>query len=255
MNITKATVCYFTGRGTTKQYAKAFAEALPFEATLHELRFDNPVKDTFCPDELLVVAGPVYAGYLPTFMWEQLDSVQGSKTPAVLLAVYGARDYDNALLEIDQVLTKKGFSIVGAAAVVARHSIATTIAPERPTEDDLGEMRHFAHTIAERLDTMNTIDDAPIFTFKGTVEEGVRKGGAPLTNDACDECGICVDQCPAGAIPEDNPETTNAEICVGCLRCVEVCPQSARSLPEEAIAKATARLQKLADSAKPNEFF
>ena len=255
MKITKATVCYFTGRGTTKQYAKTFAEALPFETNLHELRFDNPVKSVFDADELLVVAGPVYAGYMPTFMWEQIDTVQGTKTPAVLLAVYGARDYDNALLEMDQMLTQKGCITVGAAAVVARHSIATTIAPERPTEEDLLQMRRFAHTIAERLDAMNTIDDAPTFTFKGTLEEGVRKGGAPLTNEACDECGICADQCPTGAIPEENPASTNSETCIGCLRCVEICPQSARSLPEEAIAKATARLQKLADSTKPHEFF
>lgn len=255
MNITKATVLYFTGRGTTKRYAKAFAEALPYECSLEEIRHDAAIPETFSQDELLVLAGPVYAGFLPPFVWERLKTAQGNKTPAVSIAVYGARDYDNALLEMDHKLSNKGFVSVGAAAVVARHSIATTIAADRPNDNDIAQIHEFAQTIANRLSALQTIDDMPHFSFKGTLEGSPHKGAVPQTNDECDECGICAQQCPAGAIPEEDPSITLDDLCVSCARCVEICPQQARSLPSEVVSNITAKLQAIADPQKPNKFF
>ena len=78
MNITKATVVYFTGTNTTKRYAEAFAQALPYETTLHTLRYDNPINTTFSSDELLVLAGPVFGGYMPPFVWEQFENITGA---------------------------------------------------------------------------------------------------------------------------------------------------------------------------------
>ncbi|MGC8906122.1 MAG: 4Fe-4S binding protein [Desulfomonilaceae bacterium] len=52
----------------------------------------------------------------------------------------------------------------------------------------------------------------------------VRRG----VNDACNECGKCMRQCPTGAIGE-NPRHTNHSECIACMRCQEICPKDAIS--------------------------
>ena len=255
MKIEKGHVVYLSGTGTTEKYAKAFADALPFECDITAMRHDTNPPSEFSEHELLVLAGPVFGGFMSPFVWKWLEDVQGNGTPLVNLAVYGARDYDNALFEMEQKMREKGFVTVGAAALVARHSIAQTVAASRPDAHDLEEVEAFATTIASRLDEMGSAHDAPTFDFKHIDKEG---GAAahPLTNDACTECGTCADECPAGAIPADAPNTLVPDVCISCLRCVEVCPEGARYLPDALVEKITAMLGKVgARDDKPNEFF
>ena len=256
MNISRALVLYFTGTGTSKQYADAFAEALPYPTEIDEIRHDNSLNEALINNELLVLVAPVYGGFLPPFVWDQIKTVKGINTPAILIAVYGARDYDNALLEMDAKLSEQGFVTAGAAAVVARHSIDATIASDRPNSEDISEIRTYAQTITERLTNMVSIEDAPPFNFKGTLERGIAKPSpTPEVTDECTECGICSFECPTGAIPEDCPNTTEAENCIACMRCVDVCPYGARLRPAAMVERASAMLAKCADPKKKNEFF
>lgn len=256
MDIREATVLFFSGTGTTKKYARAFAAGLPYRARLTEIRHDIPLTREYASDELLVFACPVFAGYVPPFVWERLAGVSGTNTPTVVLAVYGARDYDNALIEMSEKLAEKGFRTVGAAALVARHSIVQTIAPDRPNATDVDEASAFAKTVARRLESLTTATDAPVFAFKGQVGTGdPSKGPDVLVNDACVRCGICVVECPVRAIPVSAPNTTDADACISCLRCIEACPVDARFVPEVALEASAARLAPIVDPSKPNEFF
>ena len=47
----------------------------------------------------------------------------------------------------------------------------------------------------------------------------------PTTNGNCLACGMCVRDCPVGAIEEDI-KTVN-DNCIGCMRCVKNCPMKA----------------------------
>lgn len=255
MNISNATVIYFTGTDTTKQYSESFAQAIPYETTLHSLRYDKPILKKFSHDELLVLAGPVFGGYLPSFVWEQLSNVTGSDTPVVLLAVYGARDYDNALLEMQTKLKEKGFITIGAAALVARHSIATSIAANRPDNQDKKQVQDFAKEIAQRLEDLQSIENAPEFQFKGNLDGHPAKNPAPVVTDKCTECGICAYECPVGAIPEDKPNTTDETKCISCMRCIEYCSFEARHAPDAILQRVESFLADKADPTKPNEFF
>lgn len=255
MNIEKATVLFFSGTGTTEAYARAFAEGLTFDADVAEIRHDTAMPETMGPNELLVLAVPVYAGWAPTFVWEKLESLRGTETPTVILAVYGARDYDNALFEMDEKLHAKGFATVGAAALVARHSIAQNIAPDRPNANDLGETRSFAGEVAKRVGDLDGSSQWPSYHFKH-YEVSLNSHVYPVTTDECVMCGTCADECPAGAIPLDEPNTINREICASCLRCIEACPTNARRLPEGLAEGCAAMLQREgADPKKSNEFF
>lgn len=255
MDVQKATVLFFSGTGTTEAYARAFAEGLPYDAEALEIRHDAVMPKTMGPRNLLVLTVPVYAGWAPPFVWEKLEGLRGEGTPAVLLAVYGARDYDSALYEMGAKLHEKGFVTVGAAALVARHSVAQRVAADRPDAGDLDEARSFAGEIAERLQDLESASQWPSYNFKH-YEVDLNPHVYPVTTDECTMCGTCAEECPVGAIPFDAPNTLDQNICASCLRCIEVCPQSARQLPEGLAEKCAAMLQREgADPDKPNEFF
>ena len=256
MKISTATVLYFSGTGTTEKYAKSFADALPYPTSFSNIPVGRRCYLKLNTDNLLVLAAPVYGGYIPSFVWDTLASVSGNSAPAVLLAVYGARDYDNALVEMSGKLANKGFVTVGAAALVAQHSIVPSIAAGRPSDADLDSVAAFAATIGERLDGMASIADAPVFSFKGEMGTGAAPGIVPaVVEEYCIDCSTCAWGCPAGAIPEDEPNTTDPERCVSCMRCIVNCPSSARMVPEPVLAGASAMLAKAADPKKPNEYF
>lgn len=255
MDIKKAKVLYLSGTGTTEKYAKAFAKGLGCETEVEPINVQGSYGGTMGTGELLVLAAPVFGGYAPHFVWEQLEGLTGTDTPAVILAVYGARDYDNALLEMSSKLADKGFATVGAAALVARHSIVQTIAPGRPNDADLEGVCAFAKTVAQRLDDMGSIADVPSFTFKGELADTANPGMVPQVSDACVQCGTCARECPAGAIPEDAPNTVDADKCISCLHCIEVCPMNARTLPEQMVAGAAQMLSTCTDPEKANEYF
>lgn len=255
MDIEKAAVLFFSGTGTTKAYACAFAEGLPCDAEVLEIRYDVDIPKAMGPRELLVLAVPVYAGWAPPFVWERLEALRGEETPAVIMAVYGARDYDSALYEMDEKLREKGFVTVGAAALVARHSVAQQVAADRPDASDLGEVRAFAEEVTKRLRGLNDAGKWPPYSFKH-YDVDLNPHVYPVTTDGCTMCGTCATACPVGAIPLDAPNTLDQSICASCLRCIEVCPESARHLPEGFAERCAAMLQcEGADPKKPNKFF
>lgn len=45
--------------------------------------------------------------------------------------------------------------------------------------------------------------------------------------DECIECGVCLPECPEGAITEGTPYRIDPKLCTECGVCAEVCPVDA----------------------------
>jgi len=56
-----------------------------------------------------------------------------------------------------------------------------------------------------------------------------RKKGSDYHLVACNQCGVCVSECPALALTVNKLGVVmlNARLCIGCLACVAVCPSGA----------------------------
>ena len=68
---------------------------------------------------------------------DAFEKIKGDKTPAVLVCVYGNRNYDDALLELKDISEANGFVPIAAGAFIARHSIFSDVAVGRPDKEDL----------------------------------------------------------------------------------------------------------------------
>ena len=204
-------------------------------------------------DTLLNLCFWVFGGRVPAFALRQLAALHGQNTSAIAVAAYGNRAYEDALLELSDSLTSQSFRVIAAAAVLAEHSMLRSVAAGRPNADDQAQLTDFAKKISAKL-----LTEASVLTnIPGNrpYKDWQPMPVVPQVSDACSGCGLCSATCPTQAIPSGQPHTTDAQKCILCLRCTTVCPQQARSLPQQAQALIAQKLAPIKDIYKKNEFF
>ena len=111
----------------------------------------RPAAREFAADELAVIAAPVFGGRVPALSVERLRGITAHGTPAVVVAVYGNRAYEDALLELCDAAAERGFRVIAAGAFIARHSIVPDIAAGRPDSADFAALERFAAAVREKL--------------------------------------------------------------------------------------------------------
>lgn len=203
--------------------------------------------------EALVLAFPVYAGRVPLVLEAVLKSLEGCGAPAVIAAVYGNRDYDDALLEAKDLLTQRGFKVIAAAAFIAEHSLTSKVGTGRPDAADMRLVVDFACAAARKI----AEPTSAIITVKGRRPYKERGAAAPLspkTGPNCTECMICGAGCPMGVISARNPRLVN-QGCIRCFACVKACPEGAKYFEDEKIAQFQAMLESKCSARKEPELF
>lgn len=71
----------------------------------------------------------------------------------------------------------------------------------------------------------------------------------------CTQCGICAAECPVQAIDKENPKKVNEKLCFSCMRCVSVCPHSARKVNPVMLSAVGLALKKVCSVRKDCELF
>ena len=250
MNIEKWIIAHFSPTGGTKKVADAIAAGFPVPIVEMDLTKADSALALGEKDALMAVL-PVFAGRVPQISLERLAALKGNGHKAVAVVVYGNREFDDALLETRDALESNGFRVIAAAAFIAEHSMARSIAAGRPDAQDQVLCRQFA------ADVMAKPEDAAPVQVPGNIPYKELKPSAfhPAANENCVKCGVCAEQCPVGAIPLDDPSQTNNDLCINCIRCVEACPQKCRALPDAFVNMITQMLnQNAAGYKKPVVF-
>ena len=207
----------------------------------------------FGPEDLLLFGFPVYGGRLPPVLEDTVSQFRGEWAPAVLLALYGNRDFDDALLEASDLLAQNGFTIAAAGAFIGEHSYSRKLAAGRPDKKDREAAAVFAGQIAEKLQAGNT--SVPHIPGNRPYKE--RKPSspeAPKTRDSCTRCGICAEACPMGIISRENPFLV-AGGCISCCACIKSCPISAKHFDSAHISAVTEMLETNFMGRKEPSFF
>ena len=242
---------YFSPTGTTERVVKHMGESFGsmenIDLSRRDMKNHEMEQGDFC-----IVGVPSFGGRVPGIATERLRKMKGDRTPAFLLVTYGGRAYEDTLVELKDVLEAQGFVCIGAAAIVAEHSIAHQIEAGRPSAQDYDELDTFAAEVKKRLKgnacPVEVPGNRPYKEYK-VLPMDIQ------VSDECMGCGNCVESCPVGAIPFEDPKMTNGEVCISCMRCVEICPQSARSGNPEKVQMISEKLKMICQPDKANEFF
>ncbi|MFI3306929.1 MAG: hypothetical protein R3Y68_10555, partial [Rikenellaceae bacterium] len=222
---------YFSAAGTTKRVVEAIAEGVAsVVANVEAVDFSLIKMDcegaAIAKEDLAIFAIPVYAGRVPAIAVEQIRRFKSEGARAILVAVYGNREYDDALLELRDIVTQCGFVPVAAGAFVAEHSIFPKVAFQRPDESDVQKAKEFGAKAALIVPTSEPLQVPGNNPYK-------TPGSNPLTprtnKSKCikatkkdkDLCGICAAACPVGAIGSPKP-STDSDKCIKCAHCIAV---------------------------------
>ena len=201
-------------------------------------------------DDLVVIALPVFAGRVPALAVERLRMVNPHGAKCVVVAVFGNRAYDDALLEMQDVASEMGFRVIAAVAAVAEHSIIRKYGQGRPDADDAQTLLQFGADIMRKAEgdvcTMPQVPGHRPYKKPGMVPQ-------PKGRRGCNHCGVCARQCPADAIPLTDPKTVDAAKCISCMKCVLVCPTGVRRIGVVMNYLATQGLKKVCATRKENE--
>ena len=234
---------YFSGTGTTERAVTTLAEALSGHLGCPMERFDFTPPDArkepavFRAGDLVVLGVPVIAGRVPNLLLKYLDTVQGGGALGVPVVLFGNRSYDDALIELRDIMERDGFRTVAAGAFAGEHSFSRTLGQGRPDTEDLAQIRDFAGQLAEKLkqdhwespiSVRGKTPLRPYYTPRDRNGNGIDiRKVKPKTSETCTKCGWCARTCPLGSISPDNP-TIISGICMKCCKCVKGCPQGAK---------------------------
>lgn len=274
----KVRAMYFTGTGTTAKVTVCIADCLQKElgracgeiaasdsgGIFSGVSFGREDDINFSPkqarekeyafdeEDILVFGVPVIAGRVPNVLLKFLDTLKGGGAMAIPVVLYGNRNFDDALIELRNILEDKGFNTVAAAAFIGEHSFSEILAAGRPDAGDMRKAGEFSKDAADKILYIIRTGEADSDGIRTVLEEicpvevegcepvrpyykprdrhgehiNILKVKPKLNEDKCSKCGKCAEICPMGSISMDAPGIVEG-ICIKCCGCVKGCPQKA----------------------------
>lgn len=234
----KVKVVYYSGTGGTARVAETFASTFREEGC--EVSIQALVSGTTACNEahdLLVIIFAVHGCNAPAAIYSWIESTEEvQEIPAAVVSVSGGGAVSpNTACRLSSIkkLEAKGYkTIYEEMFIMPSNWIVPTkeplslmlleILPKKVMKvvDNIlsGEQRRTKPLLIDRF-----------FSLVGELEKaGARAFGKRIkVSDACNSCGWCVNNCPAGNIAIINDRPTFMSQCHLCLRCIYGCPKKA----------------------------
>ncbi len=242
MKLEKTFLVYFSPTSTTRIVLEEIVKGMD-KVVAGAVDITNPEnRNTAVPefkDEVVLIGAPVYGGRLPQTAARYFKSIRARGVPAVLVVLYGNREFEDALLELKDICLACGFVPLAAGAFIGEHSFCSSefsIAPNRPDKKDLKTASAFGKEITGLLDRIDSVLDIAPLDVPGNFpyKEGMPSSVDPFIDvtEDCDGCGICTTVCPENAIDETDNYAALNDGCIYCCACIKACPQQARILKD-----------------------
>ena len=239
MEVKQVKLVYFSPTGTTQKVLESISKGTAVEDVEHiSLTLSEGAQQPIPPfsDELVIIGAPVYGGRLPVDAINRFKKLKASQTLAVLIVVYGNREFEDALLELKNLAIELGFNPVAGGAFIGEHSFATKdvpIANGRPDTLDVQKAIDFGIKIRAKVSALQSPDDKIDLEVPGSFPygaDGARSMAvSPVTReDTCTACGTCASVCPTEAVSINGRVATKIELCIRCCACIKNCPTGAR---------------------------
>ena len=273
MKIQSLKLVCFSPTGTTKAVVEGIARGIDqSNVELIDITTPGTRKQTLqtSDHELLIIGVPVYMGRVPALFTEWLPALQAHNTPAVCVVVYGNRAYEDALIELKDMLAKRGCTPIAGAAYIGKHSFSNDGTPTTNDRPDAGDLHHaelFGRKIQEKLNTIPSGDQVSEVTlpgchpYRGEPCHPYRRDSKfwnvdfIAVSDECVQCGICAEVCPVGAVDPEHSSKIDTEKCITCCSCIKFCPNQARTIKPGMVRDAALRVSTLYKERREPECF
>lgn len=245
-------IAFCSPNGATRQVAeviKTRLRALGDAAVLVDLAHTDPEQAMASamrgPERprCLWVGSPVYADHMVPPVEKFLKNLPAQDgLGAVPFVTWGGVNSGVALHDMGTLLREKGMILLGAAKVLAVHSVMwrseQPVGAGHPDPNDDAQVQALVDAIHATLSSQ-TLRPLPLAALAYQPPE-IRDAAAKksiaaakthfpalsVTLEQCNQCGLCAEVCQAQAIALD-PYPRFGEDCFLCLKCVRECPQDA----------------------------
>ncbi len=264
MDINKTHLVYFSPTGTTKKVLEAVSRGINYpisrvtDITPSEIR-KQPILSM--EDELVIIGAPVYGGRIQKDAARFFSGIRGGGCPAVLIAVYGNREYEDALVELHDIAVQSDLVPAALASFIGEHSFSIDNAPigaGRPDSSDITAAIDFGRRVRMKLKSLSSPDEMDAVSVPGNRPYKDHLNLPVIefidTSDFCTRCNVCAEACPVSAIETDTI-ITDFTSCILCCACIKKCPESARSMGQGPIFETARKLSSACVSRKEPEFF
>lgn len=244
MKIKKIQLISFSPTRTSKKIIDAIAlgfRDIPAETV--DLTYPDALSTLqLAANELAIIGVPVYAGRVAPLAAKRLAAIKGNNTPAIIIATYGNRDFEDALLELKDIAENAAFIPLAAGAFIGEHSYSGTDTPVgagRPDSADLATAQEFGEKVSAKIAAADDPANGSGVKVPGNhpYKDGV--GPIPFTpkviDEKCTQCGVCLSVCPTGAISLESEIELDQKLCFFCCACLKSCPEGAIIIDAEPI--------------------
>ena len=269
----KAAVVYCSPAGSTRRVAQFIVNELEAGGTFvlsADLGEDDDssvvqsvIKEVEKGEICLFIGSPVYVNRpLPPVMAFISSLPENAGVCAVPFVTWGGVSSGIALYDMGKALMEKGCTLVGAAKVLAVHSIMwqweNPLGEGHPDEGDERLVRELAVEVSKRTakgrreaislsDLAYQSEEAHAEMEQMTLEKA--KEHMPrieMIEERCTRCGVCEEICPVQAITL-SPYPELGEKCFYCFQCMRICPEKAIAADLTLVAERIRRRAKAFD--------
>ena len=239
---------YFSATGTTQKVVREIGMQLGASLGLPFVEWDFTSPEArkeikkFTSEDVVVFGTPVIAGRVPNVLLKYLATRVGNGAIAIPVVCFGNRAYDDALIELRDILEESNMKTIAGGGFPCQHSFSNILGMGRPNAEDLETCKNFGQDISNKINRGNY--NYPIQIggnpkpYDGYYKPRDRAGNpvdirkvTPITSDACMDCKICADACPMGSIDYNDVSKING-ICMKCCSCIKKCPTGAKSFTD-----------------------
>lgn len=248
----QAVIVYCSPAGTTRHIARVS------ESKLEEMKIPVSASDLGKRENLspilsqiqeakenvcLFIGSPVYVSHAaPPVMKFISELPENTGAYAVPFVTWGGASSGIALYEMGKALKEKGFRLLGAAKVLALHSMMwqseSPLGEGHPdVEDDkiieelvAGVMKKMSGNSPKEI-ALSDLAYQPkqVHAEMEKITLAVAKAHMPkrkIAEDLCSKCGVCGEVCPTGAMTF-SPFPEFGDTCIFCFNCMRECPEDA----------------------------
>jgi ferredoxin len=171
---------------------------------------------------------------------------------ALAMTANGAKG--DTLVEMEDLAKERNFTVIGAVAAIAQHSIVNDFGAGRPDSSDAAKLKGFAQKILAKIESGDM--SKPHVPGKRPYKKAMGKLGlVPHATKGCLYCGVCAKKCPVQAIDIDKIFGASRRKCISCMRCVANCSTDVRKLNALELKIVETKIKKEASSRKEPELF